>query len=1090
MLETKIQIQINKELFQLHNRNNFIEELKLLKYEGIIIQTELQKIIEQKIQLNIGLKEGRIINFQQLYYRLLYLREMTTNVLKLSKDMKIYQNNKINNIFSLRISLLLSYLTQNLREQYEIYCKIDELIQSEIFQEDDFFTNVSFTSNNGIYLTATFKDDGQITQKLTEKQKIFLELDDKIQLTHISQLLHPSFRTSHIRLMNSYLNRGKSKFIGKQIDATISSQNKNLIQIKLILQPYFPNQKLNNFQLIAFICKNEIGNHAIIHLDLSFNIMSTNKTFYRFLDQYQLNINKINIFQMIPTLRENLIKFHSEKNDNKSIYIQNQIIQINNCYSYNTKKITLHNISKSLNQNQQQKLINNLISQTEHSTSIEDTKQIDYEISMCIINYEYEQQEEYYIYYKLIIDLAQINQEHKLDQPHLIDQDNKNVKREQLQQMSKSKSQEKHDILRSLHSKTSTTSAIKQGDQLLQQISSSQLPSCIINFLIVSTLNVILSITSMIIIYLLLIQKRSQQDICFDRLFYGTEFLDYYGLILKGSRHTVFYRDFHKFVKDEQKIELMEDSAFIKITDKITLSLNLYQKNCQELIDLYENYIKYLDSYQEQKLINFKYVDYFITKIQIQEVQTQAKYYEIMNQLFYLAIKTFAGDPSNYLNGNQDTFQQINTRSILFLNFNDVCDLTAQFIESCLQNSKDYNNQFDNQVQVIFITIYMIQLILFILLLCLLMNIVKKLQQILQVYLRLDNRDLDSDTEMLQYISQNIKIDEFWFNTKFFYQFYEKSQETSFPIQSQLKIVNLKLEDKFNIGYYYILQIMVFVFLLIFLLIFQLQYINYSNEINPIVNQALSAVQIRLNFIELINNWDVYNHKMFYQTFYNSEKDNQIINQNIISDNSIFSLIEINTTELNYSILQAQQEPFTNIVENLNDQQKESLLIKDICLVFDCSMKNDIFQNRLLQKDLEQYFSVGLIQLYQQTISVVNNLGLINNSNQNNYFLDQLYSKEYFIYIFWGLDATNYQLKLFSDFFISLAKDKLNQETNYILYMLIGIGIMIQLLILILTCVLAYFVINNYNNLKFCLRFIPLKTLINKNIIKQIKLII
>ncbi|CAK63484.1 unnamed protein product (macronuclear) [Paramecium tetraurelia] len=1078
MLETTIQIQINKQLSQLDNRNNFIEEIKLLKYDGIIIQTELQKIVEQKILLNVGLKEGRIINFQQLYYKLLSLRQMTANVIKLSKNMKIYQNNKTNNIFSLRISLLLSYLTQNLREQYEIYCKINELIQSEIYQEEDFFTNISFSSNNGIYLTAAFKENGQVTQMLTTRQKKFLDLDDNFELTHISQLLHLSLG----------LVIGKSKFIGKQIDTTISLPNKNLMQIKLILQPYFPSQKLNYFQLIAFICKNEIGNHAIIHLDLSFNIMSVNKTFQRFLDQYQLTVNKINIFKMIPTLKESLIKFHSQTNESKSIYVQNQIIQVSNCYSNNTNSAN-YNIQKSLNQNQQSKLINSLTSQTEQSTINDDTKQIDYEISMCVIHYEFEEEKEYYIYYKLIIDLAQIHQDHKLDQTHCVSQDKKE-RREHMQQMSKSKSQGKHDLLRSLHSQTSTTSAIKQGDQLLQQISSSSLPSCIINFLLVSTLNVIISIASMIIIYLLLISKRSQQDVCFDRLFYGTEFLDYYGLILKGSRHTVFYRDFHKVVKDEQKIELMQDSASVVITDKITLSLNLYQKNCQQLINLYENYIKYLDSYQEQKSISFKYVDYFITKTKVQEVETQAKYYEMMNQLFYLAIKTFAGDPSNYLTGSEDTFPQINTRSILFLNFNDVCDLTAQFIESCLQNSKEYNNQFDNEVQVIFITIYMILFILFVLLLCLLMSIVKKLRQILQVYLRLDNRDLDSDIEILQNIIENIKIEEFWFNTKFFNQFYEKSQETSFPIEPQLKNTNLKLEDKFNIGYYQILQILVFVFIFLFLLIFQLQYISYSNEINPIVNQALSAVQIRLNFIELINNWDVYNHKMFYQTFYNNEKENNIMNQNIKSDYSIFSLIEINETKLNNSISHAQQEPFTNVTENLNDYQKESLLIKDICLVFDCSMKNDIFENRLLSDHLENYFSVGLIQLYQQTISVVNNLGLINNTHQNNYFLDQLYSKEYFVYIFWGLDATNYQIKLFSDFFISLAKEKLNLETRFILYLLIGLGIMIQLLIVVLSCGLGYLVINNYNNLKYCLRFIPLKTLIQKNIIKQIKLII
>ncbi|CAD8125488.1 unnamed protein product [Paramecium sonneborni] len=1082
MLESKIQKQINKQICELHHKNNFIEEVKILNYQGVIVQKELQLVVEQKIQLNIGLKEGRINNFQQLYYKLLTLRNRIKKLLKLSKNMKIYRNNNLNNIFSLRISLLLSYLTQNLREQYETYCKINELIQIEAYQDDDYFTNISFTTNNAISLIANFKNNGQITQKVTEKQKAFFELDDNFILTNISQLLHPSFRSCHNQLMNSYLNKGKSKFIGKQIDTTISPLKNYLIQIKLILQPYFPSQKLNQLQLIAYICKNEI--------DLSYSIMAVNKIFQRFLDQYQLTIHKINLFQMIPTLKENLMKFHSINNENKQLYVQNQIIQIQNTYSNITNNQHQNlNVQKLFNKNEQLKQLNNLTSQSYHSVAIDDTKQIDYELSMCAIQYDYEEEKEYYIYYKLVIDLTQFNQEHNVNQACLIDQDI-NERREKIQKKSNSLSKEKQDILRSLHSKTSTMSAIKQGDELLQQISSSQFPSCITNFLLVSTLNLLISSASMIVIYFLLILKRNEQDVCFNRLYYGTEFLDYYGLILKGSRHTVFYRDFHKFLKDEQSIDFFQEVALITISDKITFSLNLYQKNCQQLIRLYENYKTYLDSYQEQKKINFKYVDYFISKIQIQQVETQAKYYEIMNQLFYLAIKTFGGDASIYLSGSQDTFPQINTRSILFLNFNDVCDLTAQFIESCLQNSKDYNNYFDNQVQVIFIIIYTVLFFIFILLLYLLKNIQRKLRQILQIYLRLDNRDIDSDNDILEYINQNIKIEEFWYNTKFFNNFYEKSQETQFPQESNQKTLNLKLDGKFILEYYYIIQIFIFGFILIFLLTFQLQYNNYSGEINPIVNQALSAVQIRLNFIELINNWDVYNHKRFYQQFYNNERDNVNMNQNIKSDNSIFSLIEINSTELNSNIFLASKEPFTSIVENLDNQQQESLLMKDICIFLNCSMNNEIFENRRLSEYLVNYFSVGLIQLYQQTISVVRSLGLINTNQMNSFFLDQIYSKEYFIYIFWGLDATNYQLKLFSDFLISMAKEKLNKETDLIIKMLIGIGIMIQQIILILTCSIVYFVINNNKNIKFCLRFIPLKTLMNKNIMKQIKLII
>lgn len=111
----------------------------------------------------------------------------------------------------------------------------------------------------------------------------------------------------------------------------------------------------------------------------------------------------------------------------------------------------------------------------------------------------------------------------------------------------------------------------------------------------------------------------------------------------------------------------------------------------------------------------------------------------------------------------------------------------------------------------------------------------------------------------------------------------------------------------------------------------------------------------------------------------------------------------------------------------------------------------------------------------------------VNSSNSEEFldtFLNSVYSKEYFLYIFWGLDATNYELKLFSDYFISIAKDKLTSQTQNIISILFGVGLTIIIAIMGITIVLGYKIFICYNSLKYCLRFIPFKTMLNKNIIK------
>lgn len=75
-------------------------------------------------------------------------------------------------------------------------------------------------------------------------------------------------------------------------------------------------------------------------------------------------------------------------------------------------------------------------------------------------------------------------------------------------------------------------------------------------------------------------------------------------------------------------------------------------------------------------------------------------------------------------------------------------------------------------------------------------------------------------------------------------------------------------------------------------------------------------------------------------------------------------------------------------------------------------------------------------------------------------FEELVESSSYFVYIIWGLDATNFQLKLFSEYFIDLAKLKLSELTSSILIYCIVLG----LLIIGIVSMLIYFILNISTN--------------------------
>lgn len=73
-----------------------------------------------------------------------------------------------------------------------------------------------------------------------------------------------------------------------------------------------------------------------------------------------------------------------------------------------------------------------------------------------------------------------------------------------------------------------------------------------------------------------------------------------------------------------------------------------------------------------------------------------------------MAIMSFARDPTLYLEGRTDTYAQVNTRSILYLNFNKVSQLTLDLMKVCRSENVLGNDILDQRMDIIVIVIYFI----------------------------------------------------------------------------------------------------------------------------------------------------------------------------------------------------------------------------------------------------------------------------------------------------------------------------------------------------------------------------------------------
>ncbi|CAD8154287.1 unnamed protein product [Paramecium octaurelia] len=618
-----------------------------------------------------------------------------------------------------------------------------------------------------------------------------------------------------------------------------------------------------------------------------------------------------------------------------------------------------------------------------------------------------------------------------------------------------------------------------------------------------------------IITAILFEQKKEIQSNCIIYTFSDVDYFNGFSLILSGSRHTIFNSNYLNLL--EPLILKVDDQAF-KLTSKdcIVISWHLLLSGQYDLVGKYENYSKILLGY-EQKQITYYYPDYSNSKIESQILLDQAAYYNAI----ILSLNA-------YLSGGNDNIFLVRQRYILYFNYQDAIELTDDSIQSCYDYNNDANEYFDSFTQIWFINMYVVAVLLLIFHIATLLRIKKVIQIYLKQFIQVDYEESQIIVKQFENMLQNLKQE----NILLKYQEFEaikqipqnvlqvlQQQETKTTLSDEnennnnrkkrVTSINAKklnfANPSFSIRKSLLLYILLMFLKVSFLVIFQIYYEYLSSGIAPAAKRELESQQLRLDFIMTINMWDTYILKSFYdasQHLANTSSKFNYKNQNIMNNQKLFNLLEIDKQYLLDKIQVMQSYDLTDFLYHNTDQQNSNLLIsesnkqillgQDVCQLTNCNMTNDLFHDRPYAEYLIDYYQVGLIQLFKNVLQVIaeHNYLITDDSltpEEKVQGIVQMYqSFNYFIYVFYGLDATQYQIAQFCKYFLDQTLNQLEYLTSSDIVYILTFGILLMIITFIGEFYIMIHYFNKFELAKESIRQIPLETLFQKGIPKKL----
>ncbi|CAD8079803.1 unnamed protein product [Paramecium sonneborni] len=642
--------------------------------------------------------------------------------------------------------------------------------------------------------------------------------------------------------------------------------------------------------------------------------------------------------------------------------------------------------------------------------------------------------------------------------------------------------------------------------------------------LIISHFIIVIVYTSFTTI--LFYQKKEIQSNCIIYTFHDVDYFNGFSLILSGSRHTIFNSNYLSLL---EPLIFKVDKQIIKLTSKdcINVSWHLLSTGQQDLVGRYENYSQILLKY-EQKQITYYYPDYSNTKILNQVLLDQATYYTMMYLQFYYTYRSIMS-LNTYMSGGNDNTLLVRNRYILYFNYQDAIELTQDSIQSCYDYNNDANEYFDLFTKSWFITMYIVTMFIFMFHLIAVYKIKKVTQIYLKQFIQIDFEETQIVTKQYQNMLKILNQENILFKYQDFSVIKQMPSNILLILQKQETNQNLQEENDVNsssrknrvtsintkkinfdtpsISVRKIIFLYVFLMLLkiSFSAIFQFYYDYLSSGIAPSAKRELESQKMRLDFIMTINMWDTYLLKQFYnasQYLENTNSKFSYSNQNVRNNQKLLNQLKIDKDILLEKINIFQSHDLTDFLYHHADEQNQNLLIseqnkqillgQDVCKLTSCNMINELFNNRPYAEYLIDYYQVGLIQLFKNVLQVIVEYNfLITDESltpeQKVQGIVQMYqSFNYFLYIFYGLDAIQYQISQFCKYFLDQTLYTLEHSTSSNIAYVSTFGIILFIITVFIECYIFLNFFNKFELARETLRQIPLEMLFQKNIPKKL----
>ncbi|CAD8163155.1 unnamed protein product [Paramecium octaurelia] len=643
-------------------------------------------------------------------------------------------------------------------------------------------------------------------------------------------------------------------------------------------------------------------------------------------------------------------------------------------------------------------------------------------------------------------------------------------------------------------------------------------PSVFIATYGIVSIHLLMTIVIIALICAVYFLKKVIQSNCIINSTEDVNYFNGYSSVLSGSRHMIFNTNFQSLL---DPINMKVDNGIINITskDRMNISWDLLVQGSQGVIGKFQNYSKILQTYEDVP-VNLYYPDFSHQQVLSQTVRNFATHYTTLYQELYM---TFQNDISlnTYLLNNNESNTGLRSRYFLYFNYQGIISLVNQSLYDCNDYNHKINGQFDQLVSIIFVLIYCIALLFGMFHGLAILRLKKVIQIYLNQFITIEFDDcefiIDSYERLQDSINQdNLLVKQYHFdqikqiptNILTLIQFQETNQ-MAVLMENNLNQSNKNrsaMEAKkmfhnsptLSIRKYIIVYLLLVILKISFSAVFQIYYDYVASGIAPAATREIQAQLMRLNFIITINMWDTY----LLQQFYSQNNYFNYSNQNIKNNQQLFSLLEIDKTLLLNQIKLLQAYDLTDLLyrnaqeqnQNLliSEQNKQILIGKDVCLLIGCNMSSDLLKNRVFSDVFLDYYQIGLIQLIKNTFQVIIEYDyLISDESltpeQRTQGIFQMHnSNNYLLYIFYGLDATQYQISWFCQYFLNLTISTLNKltESNIIYILIFGIPMLLFTLYIEIYVILSFS--QKFDLGRESIRQIPLETLFQKGIPKKL----